>query len=84
MKTASAAKANVADQDVPKNLNETAGKCFCGKMFGVAMVESLWQGCRGKPRSTKPWLAKSGREKQKAKGKKKLLNGPPNYQTVVF
>jgi hypothetical protein len=36
------------------------------------------------PNSTKPWLAKPGREKRKAKGNKKLLNGPPNYQTVTF
>jgi hypothetical protein len=42
------------------------------------------QGRRGKPSSTKPWLAKLGKEKRKAKGKKKLLNGPPNYQKVVF
>jgi hypothetical protein len=42
------------------------------------------QGHQGKPNSTKPWLAKPGREKRKAKGKKKLLNGPSNYQKVTF
>jgi hypothetical protein len=34
-------------------------------------------------RSTSTWF-KPGREKRKAKGNKKLLNGPPNYQIVTF